>query len=496
MQESTVIINFPGGIISPGNLYNILAAATRANIKYVRFGLRQQLLLDTLSYNLEVFTKELDELMINYEVDENRYPNIVSSYPAEDIFIRNSWLTEGVYKDILDDMDFKPRLKVNICDNNQSFTPMLTGNINWIASSTAEHYWHLIIRFPKTNVVYEWDQLCYTNNIAKLTKRIEQLITLRSNEFIDNKDAAGANLFELIDTREYIVKPAERKASFGSFNLPYYEGLNRYDNKYWLGIYRRDELFKVSFLIRLCRLCTDTKLGQICCTSWKSIIIKGIEEKDKELWNSLLEEFSINMRHAANELNFQIEDNCPQSLDLKNYLVKHLSIDDIRTFGICIGIKTRKKSEIFSSILIRKRYLINLGGIRLFPVYDILRAKNFNPNERTGEVFSTGNPKAILPEQLRRVILKFYAFRKEVMVDKKALKHAQKEKRTTIELGSLYQCQTCFTIYNEDTGEAESNIPPQTAFENLPQTYCCPVCESDKSQFVIIHPSQIDYVKS
>jgi hypothetical protein len=275
MQDATVIINFPGGIISPGNLYNILAAATRANIKYVRFGLRQQLLIDVLSYNLQVFTEALDELMIGYEVNENRFPNIVSSYPAEEIFIRNSWLTEGVYKDILDEIDFKPRLKVNICDNNQSFTPMLTGNINWIASANAEHYWHLIVRFPRTNVVYEWDQLCYTNNIVKLTREIEQHIMLQSDLFIDNKNASGTELFTRIDKKEYILKPAEQPASFGLFNLPYYEGLNRYDNKYWLGIYRRDELFKVSFLKMLCRLCTDTKLGQICCTSWKSIIVKG-----------------------------------------------------------------------------------------------------------------------------------------------------------------------------------------------------------------------------
>lgn len=496
MQEITVIINFPGGLISPGKLFNILAAASKANIKYVRFGLRQQLYLDTWSYNLEVFTTGLDELGIDYEVDENQHPNIVSSYPAEEIFIRNSWLTEGVYKDILDDIDFKPRLKVNICDNNQSFTPMLTGNINWIASAHAEHYWHLIVRFPKTNVIYEWDQLCYTNNVARLTKKLEQLIIHRNCEFIDNKKAKGADLLSGIERREFILKPAEHPASFGSFELPYYEGLNRYDNKYWLGIYRRDELFEVSLLKKLCLLCTETKLGQICCTSWKSIIVKGIEEKDKTSWNKLLEEFNINMRHAANELNFQIEDNCAQSLELKNYLVKYLSMDDIRTFGICFGIKTRKKSEIFSSILIRKRYLVNLGRIKLMPVYDILCSKDFNPNERTDEVFSSGNPKSILPEQLRRVIIKYYRFKKEVRIGTKIKQQVHQENSVALEKWNLYQCTKCFTVYNEDSGEPESNILPKTTFGNLPQTYCCALCESGKSQFLKIDAKEINYVKS
>jgi hypothetical protein len=39
----------------------------------------------------------------------------------------------------------------------------------------------------------------------------------------------------------------------------------------------------------------------------------------------LLEKFQINMRHAANELNFQVEDNSVEALNLKQYLVKNLS---------------------------------------------------------------------------------------------------------------------------------------------------------------------------
>ena len=42
------------------------------------------------------------------------------------------------------------------------------------------------------------------------------------------------------------------------FKLPYYEGLNRYNEKYWLGIYRRDELFSIKFLKEVCMLCLQT----------------------------------------------------------------------------------------------------------------------------------------------------------------------------------------------------------------------------------------------
>jgi rubredoxin len=487
-MANIVSINFRGGIISPGDLYNILLAAQKVKVRYVRFGLRQQLLVDLESYSIPDFTAELEKLNIPYEINNSKFPNIISSYPAEDIFIRNTWLSEGVYKDIFDSIDYTPTLKVNICDSNQSFTPMLTGNINWVASTTSQYYWHLIIRFPKTNIIYEWHQLCYTNDMPKVTKAIEHIIISNPSAYIDNDDADGNNLFSLLATENLGIKPAEKKAGLPQFNLPYYEGLNRYDNKYWLGIYRRDELFSVDFIKSICRLCLDTKLGQFCCTAWKTIMIKGIEEKDKAAWNLLLEKYQINMRHAANELNFQVEDNCMEGLALKNFLVKHLSIDDTRTFGICIGIKTRKKSEIFSSILVRKRYLLDVLGIKLFKVYDILCAKDFNPNERTEEIFSSGNPKIVLPEQLRRSVLKFYHYRAGVTKIKTTATTVIQNKEKTFE-EYIYQCSNCHTVYDAVAGEPENGIPAGTLFEKLNQDYTCSLCGAEKENFKKIKKS-------
>ena len=490
-MANTVSINFRGGIISPGDLYNILLAAQKIKVLYVRFGLRQQLLVDLESYSIPDFTEELEKLNIPFEINSSKFPNIISSYPAEDVFIRNTWLSEGVYKDIFDSIDYTPTLKVNICDCNQSFTPMLTGNINWVASPQSQHYWHLIIRFPKTNIIYEWNQLCYTNDIPKVTKSIEQIITSNPSAHIDNPNADGIQLFSALKTENLNIKPAEKKVELPQFNLPYYEGLNRYDNKYWLGIYRRDELFSIDFLKNICRLCLDTKLGQLCCTAWKTIMIKGIEEKDKDRWNFLLEKFQINMRHAANELNFQVEDNCIEGLELKNFLVKHLSIDDTRTFGICIGIKTKKKSEIFSSILVRKRYLVDVLGIKLFKVYDILCAKDFNPNERTEEIFSGSNPKIVLPEQLRRSVIKYYNYRASLIQKKSAVVSQLKLVKENKTEEYVYQCTDCLTIYNDTVGEPANEIPPGTVFEKLPQEYVCSLCEAGKESFKKIKKSAL-----
>ena len=483
---NTIKINFSGGIISPGDLYNLLIAAGKAGITNVKFGLRQQLLIEVPEHNLNFLTDQIKLLSILFEVDQDEYPNVISSYPAEEIFITKTWLSQGVYKDILDSMDYQPKLKINISNSNQSFTPMLTGNINWVASLNATHFWHLFIRFPKTNIIVEWNEIVYTNDITRLSKHIEQLIFDNKEAFYDNANAVGNELFNLIKKENYITKPAEAPANLPAFNLPYYEGLNSYQDKYWLGIYRRDELFPINFLKEVCQLCLQTKIGQLCATPWKTIIIKSIAEKDKQAWNAILSKHQINVRHAANELNFQVEDNCNEGIALKSYLLKHLHNDDTRTFGICIGIKTRKKSEVFSSIMVRKRSLFTIAGIGFFKVYDILCAKDFNPNERTGTIFSQGNPKFLLPEQLRRAIFSFYKYQNLHSSKSKANLIKKETHPATATIEYVYQCRHCLSIYDESIGDVQNNIAANVDFNNLPANFLCELCEAPKEDFIKI----------
>jgi hypothetical protein len=409
---NTIKVNFKGGIIPPADLYNILVAASKFRLLYVRFGLRQQLLFDVRLEDLDNLTTELDSLGLNFELGNDEYPNIVSSYPAEEVFINDTWLTENAYRKIFQSFSYRPRIKVNICDTNQSFTPMLTGNINWVASPTDADFWYLLIRFPKTNIIYEWKDIVHSKDLAAMSRQIEEIILEQREKFYENDNANGDELYEEVSSSSFVTKPAFEPCVLPLFNLPYYEGLNRYGDNYWLGIYRRDELFSISFLKELCLLCLNTE-AQLCSTPWKTIIVKDIKETERNEWNNLLDKFLINLRHAANELNFQVEDNSYKALQLKHHLVKYLNDDDTRTFGVCIGIKTRRKSEVFCSILVRRRPALRIGKIHLFHVYDILCAKDYNPNERTDFIYSSGNPKFVLAEQLRRAVLSYYNHTRE-----------------------------------------------------------------------------------
>jgi rubredoxin len=46
-----------------------------------------------------------------------------------------------------------------------------------------------------------------------------------------------------------------------------------------------------------------------------------------------------------------------------------------------------------------------------------------------------------------------------------------------------YICQSCGFIYDPADGDPDGGIPPGTAFEDIPDTWFCPVCGARKRDF-------------
>lgn len=46
-----------------------------------------------------------------------------------------------------------------------------------------------------------------------------------------------------------------------------------------------------------------------------------------------------------------------------------------------------------------------------------------------------------------------------------------------------YRCVVCNYIYDPAVGDPDGGIKPGTPFENIPDTWVCPICGADKSQF-------------
>jgi len=47
-----------------------------------------------------------------------------------------------------------------------------------------------------------------------------------------------------------------------------------------------------------------------------------------------------------------------------------------------------------------------------------------------------------------------------------------------------YVCDVCGYVYDPQKGDPENGIAPGTKFEDLPDTWVCPLCSVGKVQFV------------
>jgi rubredoxin len=471
-----VKVNLPGGIVSSGRLMEILKIMKNAEIDDVSFGSRQQL-IGYIKHNINrdflvaKLTQELGKASVQHELNEDNYPNIITSYCAEEVFATGRWVSEGTYIDILDQFDYASKLKINISDSDQSFTPFFTGNINFVASPERD-FWYLYVRPKQTNEIIQFPNLIYTSEIGRICKIIEKY------DFVHYPDR---NYFiDYLMQYEFIHLSINQSLVLPEFKLPYYEGFNRYGDKTWLGIYRRKEKFRIDFLLGLCQLCLDTKIGQLCTTPWKSVIIKNINNRHRDSWDNLLGSHGINVRHAANELNWSLEDYQAEALLVKRQIMKQYDDFDIRTFGLCFTLQTQSKSEVFGSVIVKERK--SLFG--LTKSYDVFHTIDFNPNTRETTLFESDVSRSNLAGVLYKITRYYYS--RKTQKDNKSKVNIIPIKADTIR---LHQCIICLTMYDPKYGDEVNNIPKGVTFELLPQSYCCPVCDASKNDFKVVEIS-------
>ncbi|UCS95270.1 rubredoxin [Echinicola marina] len=474
MQKADLVRVFvKGGIISPGDFLKTINTAYELGTKYIHLGSRQDILFPVKDKNLQSLEDTFNAINTAYDTDGEEYHNIVTSYTALDVMPTTHWLASHTYHYILDTFDYQPRLKINITDPVQSLVPLFTGNINFVASSI-DNYWFLYLRFSEIDPK-PWcaPVLIYGYDLAKVAKAIEGINPVEShlkyNEIFQ----------KAISQTTPNTNPIEQELDYPESNSPYYEGMNRIvGGKYWLGLYWRNNKFTINFLKALCELCMETNIGKICITPWKSIIVKGIAEKDRLSWEKLLGKFGINIRHSSLELHWHLPVLDEEALNIKNYLVRALDKQDISTYGLSFSIKT-KHMALFTSVAIEKASKENPNDPDTF---NILYSKDFNPNLSEYYFYAKNVPIDTIPPLLIELSYKYY----DQLEERKNQDNSDSDLNSEQKHHKKYQCSNCMTIYDEKYGDPDSDILPGTSFMKLPTNYCCSVCESPKSAFKLI----------
>lgn len=461
-----------GGILSPADMLKIMDISKKLGNKYVLFGSRQDIMFPANGTDESSIRKAFAAIHIDYELgsDQSIYQNIVSSYVSVNVTGTTDWVKEDTYHFVIDNFDYKPKIKINIVDPVQSIVPLFTGELNYIASKD-ENYWFLYIRNAKNgNIVECWPKLIFTQDIGKISKILEEMILSFSTFTVDE-------LFVVMQGRRRInYRPIQEPLKFTENIFPYYEGLNAMrNNQYWLGLYWRNNKYDIDFMSAACRLCQETNIGKINIIPWKAFIIKGIKASDRIRWEKLMGKFGINERHSSLELNWHLPVIDPEALELKRFLVRELDQQDISTYGLTFTIKTHRDMFLFTSIVIEKN-----KELASSERYNILYAQNFNPNNVAYQTYAKGVKKEVIPALLIELSKLYF---RQLNPEREPVAGKSKEVHLNGTVSS-YQCSNCLTIYEKKYGDPFANVPPGVPFEELPNSYKCHVCDSPKKDFI------------
>ncbi|MBU2951529.1 rubredoxin [Tamlana agarivorans] len=463
-------IKINGGVLSPGELKYICEAAESLGLDAISFGSRQDI----------IFPEQIDESKFDQfnkiqfiKPKRDGIQNIASSYVSAEILPSTSWLTSDRYLYILEQFKHKLKLRVNITDPKQRLVPLFTGNVNFIASEH-EDYWYLYVRLPGWKKTLMYPALIYSWDMDKIEIAIENILQ-EEPETIET-------VFELVsDAVDTNNRTVDKSLEVPFYPFPYYEGMNRIGtDRYWLGLYWRNNRYDLKFLKAMCELCSENKIGKISITPWKSFIVKGIPQKSKLQWEKFLGKYGINVRHSMLEMNWHLPVNDPDALNLKKYLVTNFDQNDISTYGLTFGITSYESDTYnFTSIVIEKNKQPDLkGDFKIRDTYNLLYAKNFDPNTRKYIMHVQDVDKVELPGLLMELSQLYF----EQLGTERDEEEVEVIKKETSE-EEVYQCSDCLTVYNEVYGDITQDIAPNTSFEDLPATYECSLCEASKSNF-------------
>ncbi|MNX25114.1 Rubredoxin [compost metagenome] len=479
MELTRLIVK--GGVISPGELREIVNMGMEQGLNALSFGSRQDIIFPKgFSANDKTKTGKHHFVFPN----EKSGNNIVSSYVSTDIFRNTPWLTGNKFLYVLEQFKEQPKLKVNITDPKQQLVPLFTGHINFIASDH-EDYWFLYIRLPKWDKMEMYPVLIYSWNIAEVYYAIEKIL--------DEEPYSAEMIFQLVsDAIDANNRTIDKPLHIPFYPFPYYEGMNKLGiDQYWLGLYWRNNLYDLEFLKEMCDLCFDCKIGKICITPWKSFIVKGIPKDRKLDWEKFLGKKGINVRHSLLELNWHLPVAMEWALNLKTFLVRTLDQFDISTYGLTFGLSEyNRDGHYFTSIVIEKNDLPkDLESIKIRDTYNVLYAKNFDPNTREYIVHTQDVDKLELPNILIELSRKYFEELGNSVFEVSETT-AKKEKKEV----DVHQCPECLTIYNSEYGDSIQGIEKGVLFKDLPADYCCSLCEAPKSSFITLKGEKLDTV--
>jgi rubredoxin len=109
----------------------------------------------------------------------------------------------------------------------------------------------------------------------------------------------------------------------------------------------------------------------------------------------------------------------------------------------------------------------------------VLYSKKFDPNTQEYIAYAQDVDKIELPGLLMELSRMYFDQLGAITPSSNTKSNANEAPK----LSEVHQCSNCMTLYDSAYGDERFGITQNTSFENLPEDYCCSVCEGEKKLF-------------
>ena len=462
-------INSPGGFFTPNEIRSCALAAYSSNQAGFYLGERQQIIVPGVNPDNIEF-KKLSEQIKTYPTTQ-ALPNIICSHASGALAQFSDWAyNKDAYQEALNSFDFSPEISVALIAMGQHFSSGLCSQLNFIASEQ-EHYWHLILRLgDKTTLL---PILFLTEEISIVTKLIDE--TLKKEAF------RTSAWFTRLLLKQFNSAPKSASMTRSIMREGFKEGfIEMPTGRYSLNIYPDKGLFPWQHIEALSALAHTRNVKRIYPTQTGSLLIKHIKKADLPLWKQLLGKLSVTLRHSEENLSLYTDHSNKTNSKLADKLTKKLLSKDYSFHAQSISLNQETTEN-------RAVYQIHSKQAFLSTSFSLSQKLNFDPREMHIEKTKHGLSFSELIVELLKANKEFYStthLPTPIIIKPSELCNEEdKEKQ------QLYECQDCLSHYSSQHGDPEQGIAKDTLFAQLPESWCCPLCEAPKEEFKPYAPS-------
>jgi hypothetical protein len=392
-----------GGVLTPSYLSDIVRVAEIAGNDSVLLGSRQDILFKQ-DENSELKIIQLKPDKFQLFDREFAFQNIVSSLVSTDILPSTEWVRDETYHSIFDQIQFKHTIRINIVDPKQDLVPLFSGNLNFIASLTPG-YWFLYLKKNDQEDAKKWPGLIATNDIASLAFNLEKIWNLTKDLSLDDLSWEMSNTLQIHSMR------SDEELNLPKDFFPSYEGLEKTkrNDSNWIDFYCQNNRYKIKFLREVIELCEQTGQDKIYLTPWKTFLIKGISQQNKELWKALIERSCLNKNNSLLELNWRLPLHDKKAYNLKRFIVDSFDKLDLKNFQLSLTIQT-KPMDVYTAAIIRVDRGVKLPGfLEFIRTYSIYFASEVNTSNSKYILFEQNISKYELPQKIEELNNRYFS---------------------------------------------------------------------------------------